>query len=100
MRTLAGSQSEVHFTHLSKSSCGTLTSLFSEPSENTEEKASAFAHPEGILDFMKARGVPLDKVCLLDPKAEKPLSPEDGDGRFSFFLFGVGTFRVTSAYLD
>ncbi|KAG7095996.1 hypothetical protein E1B28_006678 [Marasmius oreades] len=30
----------------------------------------------------------LGKVCLLDPKAEKELSPEDGDGRFQWFLFG------------
>lgn len=27
------------------------------------------------------------KVCLLDPKAEKDLSPEDGEG-FDAFLFG------------
>ena len=38
---------------------------------------------------MKQAGVSLDKVCLLDPKAEKELSPEDGDGRFEWFLFGV-----------
>jgi len=38
---------------------------------------------------MKASGVELDKVCLLDPKAETALSPEDGDGRFEWFLFGV-----------
>jgi len=37
---------------------------------------------------MVERGVPIEKVCLLDPKAEKELSPEDGDGRFEWFLFG------------
>lgn len=31
----------------------------------------------------------LENVCLLDPKAETELSPEDGDGRFAGFLFGV-----------
>ena len=46
----------------------------------------------GVLDLMKASGVLLDKVCLLDPKAEKALSPEDGDGRFQWFLFGVCPF--------
>lgn len=38
---------------------------------------------------MKKNNIPLDKVCLLDPRAESELSPEDGDGRFSWFLFGV-----------
>ncbi|KAI0343018.1 DUF431-domain-containing protein [Trametopsis cervina] len=83
MRTLAGEKSEVHFTHLSQSSCKTLTSLFSNPGG-----APASAHLEGVLELMKVKGIPLEKVCLLDPKAEKPLSPEDGDGRFSWFLFG------------
>lgn len=31
----------------------------------------------------------LENVCLLDPKAEQELSPNDGDGRFVGFLFGV-----------
>ncbi|TFY63846.1 hypothetical protein EVJ58_g3002 [Rhodofomes roseus] len=30
----------------------------------------------------------MEKVCLLDPKAGKEISPEDGDGRFECFLFG------------
>ena len=89
MLTLAGKKSEVHFTNLSTSSCETLTSLFTQLPGTAEERAPGFAHTEGILEFMKAQGVPLEKVCLLDPKAEKPLSPEDGDGTFSFFLFGV-----------
>lgn len=38
---------------------------------------------------MKKADVPLEKVCLLDPKAPQELSPEDGDGRFVWFLFGV-----------
>ncbi|KAI0690308.1 SAM-dependent RNA methyltransferase [Cytidiella melzeri] len=90
MRSLAGARSQVHFTHLSKSSCETLNSLFSELSGTSQESAPAvaLAHTEGVLDFMKAQGVTLDKVCLLDPKAEKELSPEDGDCRFSWFLFG------------
>lgn len=37
----------------------------------------------------------LANVCLLDPKAETELSPEDGDGRFAGFLFGVsGSLNV------
>ena len=100
MRTLAGPGAEVHFTHLSPSSCATLTALFarshsssaaseSESGSGSESEAHAAAHPEGVLKFMKQRNVPLEKVCLLDPKAEKPLAPEDGDGAFEWFLFGV-----------
>ena len=46
---------------------------------------------------MEESSIPLDKVCLLDPKAEKELAPEDGDGRFEWFLFGVNA--VHSVYL-
>ena len=40
----------------------------------------------GVLDLMKASGALLEKVCLLDPKAKKVLSLEDGDGRFQWFF--------------
>ncbi|CAE6452235.1 unnamed protein product [Rhizoctonia solani] len=36
---------------------------------------------------MKQHGIDLNQVCLLDPKAEKELSPSDGE-EFSWFLFG------------
>lgn len=41
------------------------------------------------MELTRQAGISLDKVCLLDPKAENELSPEDGDGRFEWFLFGV-----------
>ena len=94
MRTLAGPNSEVHFTHLSQSSCNTLTALFAEPSRDENANAPAFAHTEGVISYMKEKGVSLEQVCLLDPKGEKELSPEDGDGRFSYFLFGVSVCRL------
>lgn len=87
MRTLAGPGARVHFTHLSQSSCKTLGSLFASRGDRTQ-LADASAHQESVMDLMKASGVPLEKVCLLDPKAERELSPEDGDGRFEWFLFG------------
>ena len=62
--------------------------LFNEDTDPSH--ASAYAHQKSVLELMKEKGVPLDKVCLLDPKAEKELAPEDGDGRFEWFLFGVG----------
>jgi ribosome biogenesis SPOUT family RNA methylase Rps3 len=47
---------------------------------------------------MEASGIELDKVCLLDPKAEAALSPEDGDGRFEWFLFGVRSWKTCMQY--
>ncbi|CDO72108.1 hypothetical protein BN946_scf184962.g51 [Trametes cinnabarina] len=86
MRTLAGPGATVHFTHLSPGSCNTLSALFSQDGDSS--KAEAYAHQNSVLQIMEEKGVPLEKVCLLDPKAEKELSPEDGDGRFEWFLFG------------
>ncbi|KAF4613233.1 hypothetical protein D9613_010943 [Agrocybe pediades] len=86
MRMLAGPNAHVRFTSLSKSSAESITAAFSSATDESLAKFSC--HREGILDIMKECGVPLEKVCLLDPKAEKELSPEDGDGVFEWFLFG------------
>ncbi|KAF5371133.1 hypothetical protein D9758_004132 [Tetrapyrgos nigripes] len=88
MRTLAGQGSHVHFTHLSSSSSEPLKAKFANIPEG-ENLSEASCHQEGVLDLIKEHlGGSLEKVCLLDPKAEKELSPEDGDGRFQWFLFG------------
>lgn len=86
MRTLAEPGSHVHFTHLSQSSANSLSAVFSSSTNNAAETS---CHEQGVLDLMKSHGITLNRVCLLDPKAEKALSPEDGDGRFDMFLFGV-----------
>ncbi|KAG8785368.1 hypothetical protein FRC12_017678 [Ceratobasidium sp. 428] len=84
MITIAGSQASVLFTHLSPSSKKTLDSeLASVPSGSNFE-----VHTAGISDVMKKQGINLDDMCLLDPKAEQALSPEDGE-KFRWFLFGV-----------
>jgi len=88
MQTLAGPGAEIHFTSLSKSSSSSLSAEFSSTSETL---ANAQCHTDGVLDLMKAHGKSLDRICLLDPKADKPLSPEDGNGTFDWFLFGVCT---------
>jgi hypothetical protein len=66
--------------------------------------ASFSVSPEGVMKHLEERGISLDKVCLLDRKAEKLLAPEDGDGRFSHFLFGVSRhlslFNPGSDYLS
>jgi len=103
MRTLAGPNAHLHFTHLSKSSCGSLSSAFTDASSGESPLAQASCHQEGVLDLMQKSGVSLAQVCLLDPKAERILSPEDGDGRFAWFLFGVCRLQVlifSSNHLD
>ncbi|KAF8523693.1 SAM-dependent RNA methyltransferase [Hysterangium stoloniferum] len=88
MRYLAGKGSMVYFTHLSSSSRTSMAAAFAGTSSSCEPLADAKAFTKGILDIMKDEGLSLEHVCLLDPKAEAPLSPEDGDGKFSWFLFG------------
>jgi len=84
MQTLAGPSSSVYFTHLSSSSKSSLEALFSSSSSS----ASVSAYKHAVLEVMQQQNVPLDRVCLLDPKAPEALAPEDGDGRFEWFLFG------------
>jgi hypothetical protein len=86
---LADSTAKIHFTHLSKASRDSLASVFvPQP-----ELADANCHQAGVLELIREQlgegSSSLQKVCLLDPKAELPLSPDDGDGRFEWFLFGV-----------
>lgn len=89
---LAGPDARVMFTSLSKTSCDFIDTSFGS---NTGTGLAAFScHREGIMERMQAERVSLDKVCLLDPKAETELSPEDGDGRFEWFLFGVRVFLL------
>lgn len=98
MRSLAGPSAHVHFTHLSKSSCRTLTALFSGENEALGV-AKATAHPEPVLEIMQGLSIPLEKVCLLDPKAEREIAPGDGDGRFECFLFGVRTASLSRHWM-
>lgn len=96
MRILAGEDAKIHFTHLSQSSSDSLTKIFGQAS-NDHGLAQASCYNIGVLNLMKELSVPLEKVCLLDPKAEVQLSPQDGDGRFTWFLFGV---RMSYFYLS
>ncbi|KAF8688580.1 hypothetical protein RHS03_09547, partial [Rhizoctonia solani] len=83
MIAIAGATSSILFTHLSSSSRTALNSAL----ESVPNSSKFEVHSLGILDVMKQHGVDLNQVCLLDPKAEKELSPSDGDN-FSWFLFG------------
>jgi len=87
MLTLAGPANSVRFTHLSPTSCDKLQTLWLE-SPGGRSTASAQVTTRGILDAMKEEDLSVSSVCLLDPRAPQALSPSDGDGRFSWFLFG------------
>jgi hypothetical protein len=96
MRALAGADAQIHFTNLSKVSSEYLATRFAAAS--AESDASACCHTSGIMALIGRSPFEtgIDKVCLLDPKAESPLDPQDGD-RFSCFLFGVGPPSPTPA---
>jgi hypothetical protein len=92
MCTLAGPEATIYFASLSTSSATALAADLA-----THKAGNSLGHPGadfhathvGVQDLMVEHRVPIEKVCLLDPKAEKELSPKDGDGRFEWFLFGV-----------
>lgn len=89
MRSLAGPDSHVHFTHLSPRSCAWLEEKFTDAAADVT-LAKASVHQKGVVDILEPElGTSLGRVCLLDPKAKEELGPEDGDGRFDCFLFGV-----------
>ncbi|KAF8257300.1 DUF431-domain-containing protein [Lactarius quietus] len=89
MCTLAGPDADVAFTHLSSAAATALSTALPSPSAPTDASgpARAACHEEGVLALMQARGIPLESVCLLDPKARWVLSPSDSYN-FAWFLFG------------
>jgi len=84
MRKLAGPGSEVHFTHLSPACGNSLLESFGQMRAGLDT-ADVFCTTKSVLDLISAIGVSLDEVCLLDPKAERELSPSDP---YTNFLFG------------
>lgn len=55
------------------------------------EKDAVECRTTGVIDLIKDQwgDQGMQRVCLLDPKAQVELKPEDGDA-FEWFLFGVG----------
>ncbi|KAI0272808.1 SAM-dependent RNA methyltransferase [Russula aff. rugulosa BPL654] len=94
MRTLAGPTASIAFTNLSSATSASLSAAFSNNNisdSDSPAQAQVECHKQGVLALMKSRdiGIPLERVCLLDPKASLPLTPSDGDaGKFTWFLFG------------
>lgn len=98
MRTLAGPDACLAFTHLSRATSASLSAAFAPPSSASSpapsptQQAHAECHEQGVLALMQARGITREQVCLLDPKASEALAPSDGGpdaGKFTWFLFGV-----------
>lgn len=89
MIKLAGSSASVQFTHLSASAGSSLRSKLSSFSGKPDEHqfASYVVHSVSISELLQQENVPLSRVCLLDPKAERAIEPGDKD-EFGWFLFG------------
>jgi Predicted SAM-dependent RNA methyltransferase len=105
MRTLAGPDASIAFTHLSRSASASLSAALNPPAPSSSSSpdpaspapAHAECHEQGVLSLRQARNISLEHVCLLDPKAPTALTPADGDGdaasKFVWFLFGVRILR-------
>ncbi|GAA5893816.1 protein-arginine N-methyltransferase SFM1 [Sporobolomyces salmoneus] len=76
--------STVIFSSLSPSS---VESLRSQLLEKGMDQKRFRVETKSVRELMQEEGVELGKVCLLDPRAEKVVGPEDG-GEFDWFLFG------------
>jgi len=105
MRTLAGPAASIAFTNLSSATSASLSAVFqvsniisdsassSPPPPQAQAQAHVECYKQGVLALMKSSDIdiPLERVCLLDPKASLALTPSDaaGDaGNFTWFLFG------------
>ena len=51
------------------------------------ELSSVEQKPESVDDLVVSAGIPRERVCLLDPRGESDLAPEDGE-LFDVFVFG------------
>lgn len=103
MLRLVGRGSKVHFTGLSPKSAELLTSALSSTtttSSSSTDVADFEIHTENVLTFASKSNIVITSICLLDPKASKPLSVHDAsrsfspdrqidsDGPFAYFLLG------------
>lgn len=96
MRTLAGPDAQIHFTHLSEPICESLGKDLRTPDN---AKATVQCHTISVIELMKMYAIPLDRVCLLDPRASKSLCPQDAT-EFDWFLFGVSLISCKLTIID
>ncbi|GAA5828904.1 hypothetical protein JCM11251_005914 [Rhodosporidiobolus azoricus] len=76
--------STVIFSSLSPAS---VNSLSEQLLKRGAPQGSFRAETKSVQELMKEEGVALEKVCLLDPRAEREIGPGDGK-EFDWFLFG------------
>ncbi|KAG8965355.1 hypothetical protein FRC03_000655 [Tulasnella sp. 419] len=88
MRMLVQKTGSVLFTSLSPTSVASLNAAWGTTNPEDSNLSDVEVLSANVSQLMKSRHVSLDQVCLLDPKATQELSPDDGDGRFKWFLFG------------
>lgn len=102
MLSLVGPGSTVHFTSLSSASVESLRKALNED-EGKGERANFELHTASITTLAKQRGIGMEQICLLDPRAPLCLHASDAglyprpssassssevDGPFTHFLFG------------
>jgi ribosome biogenesis SPOUT family RNA methylase Rps3 len=85
MLQLVGPASRVEFTSLSSTSIPPLNGYLSSKPESHK----AGLHTDAVLTHLAhlPAPIPLERVCLLDPRAEAEIAPEDAD-KFDVFLYG------------
>lgn len=76
------SPSKVIFSSLSSKSVSSLGGLLEGRGARQDQYQ---AETKSVLELMKDQGLDLSRVCLLDPKAEQVISPEDA-GNYDWFL--------------
>lgn len=87
MLDLIGPNSEIYFTSLNPHTGTNLQTSLSKSKPN-HKKAHADSTPfTTSINNPNGPYSTYSRVCLLDPKAEKELSPEDGEA-FDIFLYG------------
>ncbi|GAA6028162.1 hypothetical protein JCM8097_006891 [Rhodosporidiobolus ruineniae] len=72
------------FSSLSPASVSSLTEQLLARGANKDQ---FLASTKSVQELMKEMNVPLEKVCLLDPRAPKEIGPGDGK-EYEWFLFG------------
>ena len=92
MLEVSPSSSTVHFTSLSPGSLASFQSALDAPRPAERalapgHGAKAACHTSGILALLASKNIPLERCCLLDPKATSPIAPSDSKA-FDVFLFG------------
>lgn len=83
MLSSVGPSSTVAFTSLSTSSIPPLQAYLSAKPDG----AKAELHTDPVLDMAAKAGIDQARICLLDPRAEQVIHPEDAQ-RFDVFLYG------------